>query len=290
MVPDVSTEIPDAATRAAIVALAARIESEDGAPPLSDDALTQLSAPDVAHAVALDDGHVVGYAQRRENAAELAAEPDAVAALLDVVWQSGLLVWSHGRRSRLAPVFAERGLAPVRELFQLRRDLSALPPDPPLPEGVVVRAFRPGVQDELAWLEVNAAAFAEHAEQGRRTLAELHALMAEPWFDPGDFLLAERGHELLGYHWTKVHSAELGEVYVLGIKPSAQGLGLGKALLVRGLVHLAGRGCTEVLLYVDGDNTSARRLYERSGFREYDRDVQWQRAPGSPVERKDDVS
>jgi mycothiol synthase len=73
----------------------------------------------------------------------------------------------------------------------------------------------------------------------------------------------------------KLHPDHLGEVYVLGIAPAAQGLGLGKALLLRGLHHLAGRGCTDVLLYVEGDNTAARRLYETAGFAEYDVDVQW---------------
>jgi mycothiol synthase len=47
-------------------------------------------------------------------------------------------------------------------------------------------------------------------------------------------------------------------------------------VLVRGLRHLADQGCPEVLLYVDGDNTAARRLYERSGFHEHDVDIQWQ--------------
>jgi ribosomal protein S18 acetylase RimI-like enzyme len=30
-----------------------------------------------------------------------------------------------------------------------------------------------------------------------------------------------------------------------------------------------------VLLYVDGDNPGAIRLYERAGFGSYDLDVQW---------------
>jgi len=64
-------------------------------------------------------------------------------------------------------------------------------------------------------------------------------------------------------------------VYVLGVSPQAQGLGLGRALLIRGLRHLHGRGCPYVLLYVDGDNPAAARLYERDGFTRHDLDVQW---------------
>lgn len=274
----VSTEILDATTRAAIVELADRVQHADGAPPLSDDALSHLSSPEVTHAVArADDGAVLGYAQRRDGAAEVAAEASAIGSLLDAVARPGLLIWSHGRRSRLAPVLAARGFVQDRELYQLRRSLADLPAEPPLPPDVVVRAFRPG-QDEDAWLAVNAAAFAAHREQGRRTRDELVALMAQPWFAAEDFLLAERGDALLGYHWTKMHGDGLGEVYVLGVGPDAQGLGLGNALLVRGLRHLAERGCETVLLYVDGDNSGARRLYTRGGFTEYDLDVQW-RAP-----------
>ena len=46
---------------------------------------------------------------------------------------------------------------------------------------------------------------------------------------------------LLGFHWTKVHSADLGEVYVVGVDPAAQGRGLGATLTLVGLHHLAER-------------------------------------------------
>lgn len=269
-----STDVPDQATRAAVVRLADRIEHEDEAPPLSDQALTRLSSPDVAHLVARAEGAVVGYAQRDGDSAEIAAERPVLPALLDRVAGRGLRVWAHGRRSRLTHALPKRGFAPVRELYQLRRPLSDLPEDPPLPQDVIVRAFQPG-QDDDAWLAVNAAAFATHAEQGRWTARDLQARIAEPWFDASGFLLAERAGDVLGYHWTKVHPDGLGEVYVLGVAPAAQGLRLGNALLVRGLRHLAGRGCPAALLYVDGDNTAALRLYERAGFTEQDLDVQW---------------
>jgi mycothiol synthase len=272
--PDVTTAVPDDATRSAVLRLAANIEEADGAPPLSDQARSLLRSPSVRHVVAREDDRLVGYAQRDGDSAEVVAQPGAVTALLDAVATPGLLVWSHGRHSRLGAALTDRGFASVRELHQLRRPLTDLPAAPSLPDGVAIRPFEPG-RDDAAWLAVNAAAFASHPEQGRWTQDDLAARMAQPWFDPAGFLLAERGGELLGYHWTKIHPDGAGEVYVLGIAPAAQGLGLGNALLVLGLRHLAERGSSEVLLYVDGDNPGALRLYERAGFRPYDLDVQW---------------
>jgi ribosomal protein S18 acetylase RimI-like enzyme len=212
----VSTDVPDETTRAAVLRLAERIEHEDGAPPLSDQSLTQLGSPGVAHFTVLRNGEVLGYAQRDGESAEIVAIRESVATLVDAL-----------------------------------------------------------AAGELA---VNAAAFATHPEQGRWTQADLQARIDEPWFDAAGFLIAEGNDgSLLGYHWTKVHPDGAGEVYVLGVAPTAQTLGLGNALLVRGLRHLAGRGCTEVLLYVDGDNPAAMRLYERAGFHEHDLDVQWRR-------------
>ena len=115
-----------------------------------------------------------------------------------------------------------------------------------------VRPFRPG-RDEDAWLRVNARAFATHPEQGSWTADDLRLREAEPWFDPDGFLLAWRGDPddggvLLGFHWTKVHppgdvgDEAVGEVYVLGVDPGAQGLRLGRALTDLGLAHLRGRG------------------------------------------------
>ena len=46
---------------------------------------------------------------------------------------------------------------------------------------------------------------------------------------------------MVGFHWTKQHQDQLGEVYVLGIAPSAAGRGLGKALLLTGLRSLQRR-------------------------------------------------
>ena len=66
---------------------------------------------------------------------------------------------------------------------------------------------------------------------------------------------------------------------MLGVDPAAQGLGLGGALLIRGLRHLAERGCSDVLLYVDGDNPGRCTSTNARGFARHDLDVQWRISP-----------
>ena len=140
-----------------------------------------------------------------------------------------------------------------------------------------MRGYRDEDRDEV--LRVNAAAFAHHPEQGSMDADDLAARMAEEWFDPAGLLVADAGGGLRGFHWTKQHSAELGEVYVVAIDPAAQGQGLGRVLTLAGLRHLHGLGVAEVLLYVESDNAPAVHVYEGLGFTHADADthVQYRR-------------
>ncbi|MEQ4518615.1 mycothiol synthase [Pseudarthrobacter sp. B907] len=194
---------------------------------------------------------------------------------------TGLKAWSHGNHEAAADLAARYGYAPVRELWKMRLATAASElPDVALPAGVSLRGFVPG-QDEDAWLAVNRAAFAHHPEQGNMSRADLDARMAEPWFDPAGFLLAvDAGGRILGFHWTKVHPRHgehpaIGEVYVVGVAPEAQGTGLGKALTVAGIKHLQQQGLHAVMLYVDADNIPAVALYRRLGFSRWDKDVMY---------------
>jgi mycothiol synthase len=263
-------------TTDSVRALAADVEQRDGSPPLSDQALSRISAPGVREFVRFDGDTVIAYAQLDGQSLEIAAPAELVDDLLSEAEavRPTLEVWSHGRRSAVATVARERGYREIKRLLQLRR------PDAPIPSyevpgGVWIRPFIPG-HDEQNWLELNAAAFAGWGEQADIGLNDLLAREHEPWFDPAGFLLAvpSSGEEtLLGFHWTKVHADGVGEVYVLAVAPSTQGTGLGRALLLAGLERLSGR---LVKLYVDDANTKAKRLYESYGFIEHDVDVQFQ--------------
>jgi mycothiol synthase len=147
-------------------------------------------------------------------------------------------------------------------------------PEPVVPAGVQIRTFVTG-QDEQEWLRVNAAAFAHHPEQALIDGDDLADRMAEPWFDPEGFFVATIDDTMVGFHWTKQHQDQLGEVYVLGIVPSAAGRGLGKALLLTGLRSLQQRGSTRVELYVEADHRAAIALYLSYGFATVSRDVMY---------------
>lgn len=233
--------------------------------------------------------------------AELIVHPDhrrhgvgtaLVTALLDRVGPAAadgtetLRLWAHGDQPAAVALAARFGLRRVRELRRMLLTFADLPnglPEPrALPDDLRLRTFRVGA-DEPALVKVNHQAFAWHPEQGALSVADVQADEAQSWFDPDGFFLAVRADDdaLLGFHWTKIHAeldgagAPMGEVYVVGVDPSASGHGLGTTLTLAGLHYLAGRGCRQVMLYVESDNAPAIAVYSRLGFGHWDADVQY---------------
>jgi mycothiol synthase len=295
----------------AVLALVEAAADADGTSPVSEHVLLHLrhgGDEDALNVLGYLGSTFVGYAHldRTDRVAgpiaELVVHPDhrrhrvggALVAALEKLSPDGRLrLWAHGRHTDAEALARSHGYLQERILWQLRRSLLSRLPDTPLPPGIALRPFVVGA-DEEAWVAVNNRAFATHPDQGGWTLADIRVRETEPWFDPAGFLLAHRsgdgespGGELVGFHWTKVHGgkddggkhdhAPIGEVYVLGVDPSAQGIGLGPALTVAGLRYLRNRGLAQVMLYVDESNQGALRLYERLGFTRWDVDVQYRR-------------
>lgn len=259
---------------------------------LSDEqlaAVRELYGPEVfrsgRHALAWDQG-LVGYLHvntrgdaKGRPVVELLVHPEhrgrgigtaMIESLLAEISKRPLRVWSHGDHPGAARLAEKFGFGRVRELLRLGLSLSDCPqlPVPSWPAGVRVRTFVPG-QDEPDVVAVNSRAFDWHPEQGALTVDDVAAAEDESWFDPEGFFLAiDPEDRLLGFHWTKVHNVTppVGEVYVVGVDPDAQGNGLGKALTLAGLHHLHRAGLSEVILYVEADNKPALAVYQHLGF------------------------
>jgi mycothiol synthase len=195
--------------------------------------------------------------------------------------------WAHGTLEPARATASALGLVPVRELVQMRRSLRDVPDAAEPGPGVQIRTYA-GTDDDAELLRVNNAAFVEHPEQGGWTEADLAERRSEPWFDPAGLFLAfdDQAGRLLGFHWTKVHldQSALGEVYIVGVDPSAQGRGLGQTLTAVGVDSLARRLATSdaadptVMLYVESDNVPAVRTYQRLGFTTYSVDTAYAQA------------
>jgi mycothiol synthase len=265
--------------------------AHDGIAPVGDQVLRELPHDRTRHLVARVRDGIVGYlnlvAATPDSAAmaEVVVSPDArrrgigseliEAGLAEA--GDGARVWAHGNLEPARATAAALGLAKARELLQMRRSLADLPPVTVSPD--VRLTTYSGPEDDAELLRVNNAAFAWHPEQGGWTEDEIAERRDESWFDADGLFLAFDADAggLLGFHWTKTHGPELGEVYVVGVDPNAQGRGLGATLTLVGLHHLAERGADTVMLYVEADNAAAVKTYRRLGFDVFATDVAYTR-------------
>jgi mycothiol synthase len=265
--------------RSGITDVIAAAAAHDGIAPVGDQVLRELGRDDTRHLLALDEDTVVGYLNLGTGMAEAVVHPDArrrgvgtelIRAGLDAGGPE-TRIWAHGDLAPARALASALGLVSVRELLQMRRPLADLPPASGTHN---VRTYA-GPEDDAELLRVNSAAFSWHPEQGGWTEPDIDERRGEPWFDPAGLFLAFEGPRLMGFHWTKVHGPDLGEVYVVGVDPAAQGRGLGAELTLLGLHHLADRLGPEadVTLYVEGNNTAAVKTYRRLGFVVYSADI-----------------
>lgn len=287
------TELPTPEQREQIRTVIDAATAADGVAPVGEQVLRELDRSRTRHLLALGPGEkVVGYLNLTPEMAELVVAPQARragigTALLAAIAAEPVSVWAHGTLAAAEALAARARLHPVRRLLQMRRSLRDLPASAAA-AGVRIRTYA-GPDDDAELLRVNNAAFHWHPEQGGWTPADLDEHRRQAWFDPDGLFLAfdhADDERLLGFHWTKVHPDGLGEVYVVGVDPGAQGRGLGAVLTAVGLAHLADRLAAEtdptVLLYVESDNTAAVRTYRRLGFEVYSVDTAYAAAPADP--------
>jgi len=258
----------------------------DGVAPVGEQVLRELGHDRTEHLVVTHSRpgeSIVGYlnlssAREHDAMAELVVHPQARRRGIGAAMARAALAktgghnrfWAHATLESARATASALGLVAVRELIQMRRSLRGIPDPVAAVPGVLIRTYR-GTADDAELLRVNNAAFAHHPEQSGWTDVELAERRSEPW--------CEQAGRLLGFHWTKVHLDRpgLGEVYVVGVDPSAQRRGLGQVLTAIGIESLARRlgdsADPTVMLYVEADNVAAVRTYQRLGFTTYSVDT-----------------
>lgn len=283
----------------------------DGHEPLGEHKFLRLKqGDDLAVAVlAYEEQRLVGYAHTlafgegasRRVSAEIVVHPDqrrrGIGGLLlgqalshaQTQAAGRIDVWAYNDSPASARTAAHFGFRPLRRLLHLHRHIAGMP-KVNAPEGVRVRAFRPG-EDDAPWLSLNNRIFSGHPEQGIWTLEDLRARMAQPWFSPDDFLVIDVHGQMAGFCWLKVEDrgtdGRVGEIYVIGTAPERRGLGLGRFILSDALGHLRDRGARIAAIYVDESNGAAVALYDSAGFHHHHVDVCYTRsiAAGDSIDR-----
>jgi mycothiol synthase len=173
-----------------------------------------------------------------------------------------------------AKLFESCGLSPARVLLTiLRPDLDNLTP-PRFPEGIAVRPYRVG-EDEEAWVEAFNDSFADHwgGFMGM-SLPLWRKYVRRPWFKPEISFVAWDGAEIAGFGHFIIHdeqNALSGKkqslMRYIGVRPRWRRIGLGVALTRAGLLASREAGMESCLSGVDSENVQgAHHIYEREGF------------------------
>jgi mycothiol synthase len=210
------------------------------------------------------------------------AFPAVLAAVLAEAHRAGVAELRWWAPPSAAMVLLARGFGMDRhhDLHRMEAPLPAPAATRPPPAGGL--RLRPlDLPTELeTWLSLNRRAFATHPTQGRWTRADVERRMAQPWFEPDGLLVAEADGRLVATCWAK-RQRDLGELYVVAVDPSQQGLGLGRVAAIAGLRHLAARGARTACLYVARTNAAALRLYAGLGFTTTGSQTVWRIGPGT---------
>lgn len=239
----------------------------------------------------LPDGRIAGYADLLDYAEEhtrygidVRVPPAAVhaAEIADALLDA---MEAHSRRDAVEGASSRLGLASTHELgrrvaeargyevyrhsFQMRIEFDAELAEPQWPEGISVRTFVRGQDDESVY-EAQHDAFADHFEHVRWSYENWREWAFNQSFDPSVWWVAEDGDEIAGVCLGRSEGGaggELGWINVLGVRPPWRRRGLGRAFLLHAFAEFRARGRRGVGLGVDGLNTTgAVRLYEQVGM------------------------
>lgn len=177
-----------------------------------------------------------------------------------VVWQ-----YLHASNAAARALLEAQGYTPVRAIYTMEIDMSQPPPAPEWPDGVTVRAFVPG-QDEQITFETVEDSFRDLWGRPKNTFERFLTLTRADTFDPDLWFLVESGGAVVGTCLCKIVAGQ-GVVETVGVRRPWRGRGLGLSMLRHAFSAFYGRGIHNAWLSVDAESiTGAPRLYHRAGM------------------------
>jgi mycothiol synthase len=173
-------------------------------------------------------------------------------------------------------LYESLGLALVRDNYTMVHDHLADVTPAPFPDGVQLRSYRVGADDER-WWQAWTEAFRTHWGQIWVAKDYWAWYVHRPTFFPEISLIAATGpnlDEIAGFCHCRIEGRpgaptgrKIGSLRWVGVRPAWRRQGLGEALTRAGLIALRDAGAARVYLGVDHDSwTGADRLYLRAGF------------------------
>ena len=235
------------------------------------------------------DGRIAGYADLTDQALEhrrfwidLRMPPsedrEVASALLEAmearagesaVDDASVRVFVPAAHEQLKGIVEGRGYEVFRHSFQMRIVFDRELPSPVWPDGIAVRTFVRGEDDEAVY-EAQDEAFEDHFEHARWPYENWREWAFPGSFDPSLWFVAEDGGEIAGVCLCRSEGnagPAIGWVNVLGVRPRWRRRGVGRSFLLHAFAVLRARGKLGVGLGVDGLNTTgAVSLYENAGM------------------------
>jgi mycothiol synthase len=166
-------------------------------------------------------------------------------------------------------VLSRLGFSFVRRFLQLKLEMARI-------DGLDIdqmtlsyRHFQRGEEDKLT--QIQNCCFTGSWGFNPNSLEEISYYTNLSRCSPADVVLACDGNEVIGYCWTKkiyetgVNEGK-GQIFMLGVDPDYRGRGVGKAVLLAGLLYLKEEGFQVAELTVDSENQAACFLYSSVGF------------------------
>ncbi len=168
-------------------------------------------------------------------------------------------------------VLAKLGFECVRRYLELRLDISEVPQQALEQAAPGCRHLQPGEEGKLT--RIQNRSFAGSWGYNPNTVEEIVHKTNLSNRSPENVILAYDGDKLVGYCWTEVTNNEeagdrrAGQIYMMGTDPDYRGRGVGKRVLLTGLIYLKNRGARVTKLTVDSENQAALVLYRSVGFK-----------------------